>query len=113
MPPPIDSFKRIQDEFSLAPVLVQNLQASGYTHPTPIQMQAVPIMLQVWICFLDVFSDLQLAAKNEEKCLVYTQRRTTQALNSVWTEWILCDFLGFLQQCSCYCSSGRSFHVTW
>lgn len=46
VPPPIESFKKIQDEFSLAPALVQNFQASGYTHPTPIQMQAIPIMLQ-------------------------------------------------------------------
>jgi len=46
VPPPIEDFKKLQDEFNLAPALVQNLQASGYTHPTPIQMQAVPIMLQ-------------------------------------------------------------------
>jgi superfamily II DNA/RNA helicase len=72
VPPPIEGFKKLQDEFSLAPALVQNLQASGYIHPTPIQMQAIPIMLQVWICCLDIFSYYYgSAAKNQEKHMVY------------------------------------------
>jgi len=78
VPPPIESFKKLQDEFSLAPALVQNLQASGYTHPTPIQMQAVPIMLQVWICCLDIFSYCYgSAARNQEKRTVHRQRDNT------------------------------------
>jgi len=72
VPPPIGDFKKLQDEFNLGPALVQNLQASGYTHPTPIQMQAVPIMLQVWICCLDIFSYCyDSVAKNREKHMVY------------------------------------------
>lgn len=78
VPPPIESFKKLQDEFSPAPALVQNLQASGYTYPTPIQMQAVPIMLQVWLCCLDIFSYCcGSAAKNQEKRTVYRQRDNT------------------------------------
>lgn len=46
VPPPIEDFKKMQEEFHLAPTLIQNLQNSGYTDPTPIQMQAIPIMLQ-------------------------------------------------------------------
>jgi hypothetical protein len=75
VPPPIESFKKLQDEFSLAPQLVQNLQASGYTHPTPIQLQAVPIMLQVCICSLDMLCYCDgSAAKNQEKRTVYRPR---------------------------------------
>ena len=78
VPPPIESFNKLQNEFSLGPALVQNLQASGYTHPTPIQMQAVPIMLQVWICCLDIFSYCYgSAARNQEKRTVYRQRDNT------------------------------------
>jgi ATP-dependent RNA helicase DDX52/ROK1 len=64
VPPPVENFKKMQEEFSLAPTLVQNLQNSGYTDPTPIQMQATPIMLQVWISFQDTFTNLNSAAKS-------------------------------------------------
>jgi len=78
VPPPIESFKKLQNEFSLGPALVQNLQASGYTHPTPIQMQAVPIMLQVWICFLDIFGYCYgTVVRNREKRTVYRQTGNT------------------------------------
>lgn len=56
VPPPVEDFNKMQEEFSLAPTLIQNLQNSGYTDPTPIQMQAIPIMLQVCISFQDTFS---------------------------------------------------------
>ena len=47
VPPPVDSFQMLQEEFQLVPEVIQNLHASGYTEPTPIQMQALPIMMQV------------------------------------------------------------------
>ena len=87
VPPPIENFKKLQDDFSLAPALVQNLHASGYTYPTPIQMQAVPIMLQVWICCLDIFSYcFGSVAKNQENLIMYRQRETMQALALMYTE---------------------------
>jgi superfamily II DNA/RNA helicase len=33
--------------YSLSSVLLENIKKSGYTVPTPIQTQAIPIMLQV------------------------------------------------------------------
>jgi superfamily II DNA/RNA helicase len=56
VPPPVEDFKKMQEEFHLAPTLIQNLQNSGYIDPTPIQMQAIPIMLQVWIYLKDTFN---------------------------------------------------------
>ncbi|KAJ9590059.1 hypothetical protein L9F63_016821, partial [Diploptera punctata] len=46
VPPPVDSFQKLQEDFNISPTLLQNVLASGYTEPTPIQMQAIPIMLQ-------------------------------------------------------------------
>ena len=34
------------DEFGLAPPILQALADQGYIHPTPIQAQAIPIVLQ-------------------------------------------------------------------
>ncbi|KDR12154.1 hypothetical protein L798_13909, partial [Zootermopsis nevadensis] len=46
VPPLIEDFNKLQEVFKLSSSLIQNLQTAGYTVPTPIQMQAVPIMLQ-------------------------------------------------------------------
>ncbi|XP_068142038.1 probable ATP-dependent RNA helicase DDX52 [Drosophila tropicalis] len=46
IPPPINNFDELQQEFQLLPRLHQNLQSYGFQQPTPIQMQALPVMLR-------------------------------------------------------------------
>lgn len=43
-PPPLETFTEMQLEYKLSEQLLQNLVACGYSQPTPIQMQAIPIM---------------------------------------------------------------------
>ncbi|XP_012272894.1 probable ATP-dependent RNA helicase DDX52 [Orussus abietinus] len=45
IPPPIQSFDELKD-YQVADDLLDNMKNHGYTQPTPIQMQAMPIMLQ-------------------------------------------------------------------
>lgn len=45
VPNPVASF----NELSVGSDLLENVKSCGYTNPTPIQMQAIPIMLQVCI----------------------------------------------------------------
>lgn len=47
MPDALSSFDMMQTTYSLNPKLMENLKKSGYTVPTPIQTQAIPVMLQV------------------------------------------------------------------
>jgi len=46
VPDPARSF----EDFKVDQTLVENLKKCGYTEPTPIQMQAVPTMLEVSNC---------------------------------------------------------------
>ncbi|KAL5478012.1 hypothetical protein EMCRGX_G024887 [Ephydatia muelleri] len=46
VPDAVKSFEELQSSYCLSPYILRNVQASGYKEPTPIQMQAVPLMLQ-------------------------------------------------------------------
>lgn len=43
---PVTSFNQLKEEFNLHPRILENIQKSNYTSPTPIQMQAIPVMMQ-------------------------------------------------------------------
>ncbi|XP_014669170.1 PREDICTED: probable ATP-dependent RNA helicase DDX52 [Priapulus caudatus] len=45
LPEPVESFSQLQTEYQLLPQLVENIVAVGYVDPTPIQMQAVTVMM--------------------------------------------------------------------
>lgn len=47
IPDPISTFEELQKEYDLDPRIVQNIKAAGFQTPTPIQMQAVPLMMHV------------------------------------------------------------------
>jgi len=47
VPAALSTFDMMKQAYSLSPVLMENLKNSGYTVPTPIQTQAIPVMLQV------------------------------------------------------------------
>lgn len=47
VPDALPTFDAMKKKYSLSPVLMDNLVKSGYTMPTPIQTQAIPIMLEV------------------------------------------------------------------
>nr|XP_036671794.1 probable ATP-dependent RNA helicase DDX52 [Drosophila suzukii] len=46
VPPPVPSFEALTRDFKLLPRLQQNLLARNFDQPTPIQMQALPVLLQ-------------------------------------------------------------------
>ncbi|XP_041351205.1 probable ATP-dependent RNA helicase DDX52 [Gigantopelta aegis] len=45
IPNPVHSFCQLQTEYGLHPTLMENIRSVGYTVPTSIQMQAIPVML--------------------------------------------------------------------
>ncbi|RMC10610.1 hypothetical protein DUI87_12321 [Hirundo rustica rustica] len=45
LPDPIATFDQLQKEYKVHPKVMENIQAAGFHIPTPIQMQAIPIML--------------------------------------------------------------------
>lgn len=45
-PNPIESFQQLSTIYNLGSDLLKNMNDSGYQEPTPIQMQALPIMLE-------------------------------------------------------------------
>ncbi|XP_035691066.1 probable ATP-dependent RNA helicase DDX52 [Branchiostoma floridae] len=46
IPAPVTSFQELQGVYGIHPQILTNLQGLGYEEPTPIQMQAIPLMLQ-------------------------------------------------------------------
>ncbi|EDW94679.1 probable ATP-dependent RNA helicase DDX52 isoform X1 [Drosophila yakuba] len=46
VPPPVDSFGSLTKDFKMLPRLQQNLLSRNFDRPTPIQMQALPVLLQ-------------------------------------------------------------------
>ncbi|XP_015365249.1 PREDICTED: probable ATP-dependent RNA helicase DDX52 [Diuraphis noxia] len=46
VPEALSTFDMMKKAYSLSPILMENLIKSGYTVPTPIQTQAIPVMLQ-------------------------------------------------------------------
>lgn len=47
IPNPFRSFNGLAKQYKLEPYLERNILASGFKKPTPIQMQAIPIILHV------------------------------------------------------------------
>ncbi|KAM8797261.1 putative ATP-dependent RNA helicase DDX52 [Eudromia elegans] len=45
LPDPIATFEQLQREYKVHPKIMENIQAAGFQVPTPIQMQAIPVML--------------------------------------------------------------------
>ncbi|XP_030041422.1 putative ATP-dependent RNA helicase DDX52 isoform X3 [Microcaecilia unicolor] len=45
IPEPVATFEQLGKEYNIHPRIMQNIQESGFRLPTPIQMQAVPVML--------------------------------------------------------------------
>ncbi|XP_032433111.1 putative ATP-dependent RNA helicase DDX52 [Xiphophorus hellerii] len=45
VPDPVCSFEELQSEYHLNPRVLQNLKDAGLNTPTPIQMQAIPLMM--------------------------------------------------------------------
>ncbi|XP_027739582.1 LOW QUALITY PROTEIN: probable ATP-dependent RNA helicase DDX52 [Empidonax traillii] len=45
LPDPIATFEQLQEEYKVHPKILENIQAAGFHVPTPIQMQAIPVML--------------------------------------------------------------------
>lgn len=58
IPDPVSTFEELQKEYDLDPRIIQNIKEAGFQTPTPIQMQAVPLMMHVW--HVSVASDINV-----------------------------------------------------
>jgi len=47
IPKLISEFNELKTNYQVSENLLNNMRNSGYVYPTPIQMQAMPIMLEV------------------------------------------------------------------
>ena len=47
IPEPCESFDKLSSDYKLHSRIIQNIQSVGYVTPTPIQIQAIPVMLHV------------------------------------------------------------------
>ncbi|MGH0177980.1 UNVERIFIED_CONTAM: hypothetical protein FKN15_076188 [Acipenser sinensis] len=45
LPDPVTSFEQLQEEYKIHPRIIHNIKEAGFQGPTPIQMQAIPVML--------------------------------------------------------------------
>ncbi|GCC24620.1 hypothetical protein chiPu_0003022 [Chiloscyllium punctatum] len=45
IPEPVATFEQLLQEYNVHPKIIQNIQEAGFQSPTPIQMQAIPVML--------------------------------------------------------------------
>lgn len=45
LPDPIDSFETMQKIYRLDEVFMENLKKAHFSRPTPVQMQAIPLMM--------------------------------------------------------------------
>lgn len=50
-PPPLESFAELSSRYKCKPYLLRNLSERGFREPTPIQRQAIPILLSKRDCF--------------------------------------------------------------
>lgn len=50
-PNPIETFEQLVNDCAIPQQIVNNLISCGYKEPTPIQMQAIPIMCSVSIAY--------------------------------------------------------------
>lgn len=46
VPDPIESFQQLAESFNVSNQLIKNIVESGYKAPTPVQMQAIPVLLE-------------------------------------------------------------------
>ena len=46
LPEMLDCFQKMKTKYGLAESFMQKVKKSGFTRPTPIQMQAIPIMFE-------------------------------------------------------------------
>ncbi|XP_032823622.2 putative ATP-dependent RNA helicase DDX52 isoform X1 [Petromyzon marinus] len=46
VPPPLASFEQLRSEYELHPRILSNVLEAGYLQPTPVQRQAIPLMMQ-------------------------------------------------------------------
>jgi|SRR6218665_1710094 len=47
IPDPVATFEQLAEEYAISPKIMENLRTMGFTTPTEIETQAIPIMLQV------------------------------------------------------------------
>ncbi|KAL4237336.1 DEAD (Asp-Glu-Ala-Asp) box polypeptide 52 [Mactra antiquata] len=45
VPDPVESFDQLKTEYNIHSRIIQNIETVGYKKPTPIQIQAIPVML--------------------------------------------------------------------
>ena len=77
VPEPMRSFGELGQSYSLPPYILKNVASVGYSEPTPIQMQGIPLMLQVGcnrpfkLVFNRCSIDIVLELNNIRCCLLF------------------------------------------
>ncbi|XP_065014598.1 DEAD-box ATP-dependent RNA helicase 57-like [Musa acuminata AAA Group] len=51
VPPPLESFAELSSRYNCKPYILRNLSELGFREPTPIQRQAIPVLLSKRDCF--------------------------------------------------------------
>ncbi|WOL15776.1 DEAD-box ATP-dependent RNA helicase 57-like [Canna indica] len=51
VPPPLESFAELSSRYNCKPYILRNLSGLGFREPTPIQRQAIPVLLSKRDCF--------------------------------------------------------------
>lgn len=46
IPAPVQTFEEMATRYKLPSILIENMKKAGYDKPTPIQMQAIPLMME-------------------------------------------------------------------
>ncbi len=60
VPDPVENFDLLSSTYTLPSYLLKNVVSMGYAEPTPIQMQAIPLMLQVCLYISALYQKVPL-----------------------------------------------------
>lgn len=52
VPAPLMFFEDLIERYKVKPTLVKNIARAGYQDPTPVQMQTIPLMLEVTLLLI-------------------------------------------------------------
>ncbi|KAL9982085.1 hypothetical protein ACROYT_G010879 [Oculina patagonica] len=105
-----ESFSDLQERYKLAPYMIENVTKRGYQSPTPIQMQAIPLMInkrEVLCCaptgsgktaafILPILYHLKSSRKEGFRAVVVSPTR--ELAQQIYHEF-------------CYLSNGRMFRI--
>lgn len=58
IPDPLKDFAELKTSYGVKDVILTNIESQGYTEPTGVQRQAIPIMIQVRMLIFQLLSKI-------------------------------------------------------